>query len=145
MLNGDSHEVEYALTATPATGSTYRIYRIAGTIAVRDPYDYGRSAAAVVDTMKFNGNATESSLEWDGAGNADTMACSDPGVGDVILSCSYEFNLQSSTYPFLLSATGGVNAAGITTTKDDQRDSFATTQAFPFRPIRPRTMKTPCP
>jgi hypothetical protein len=128
MFDGDSHDVDYTVTATPTTRG---VYRIAGTITVRDPYDYGWSAAAVVDTMKFNGNATEFSLVWDGAGgNADTMACNDPGAGDVILSCSYEFILQSSTYPFLLSATGGVNAAGITTTKGGESYSFATTQAF---------------
>lgn len=42
--------------------------------------------------------AAEFSLVWDGAGgNADTMACYDLGTDDAILSCSYEFNLQSST------------------------------------------------
>jgi len=128
MLDGDSHEVEYTVTASPTTRGAYRV---SGTITVRDPYNAGWSAAAVVDTMQFTGNATQFSLAWDGAGgNADTMACSDPDSGDVILVCSYEFNLQSTTHPFLLTATGGVNAAGITAKNGAQTYTFTTTKAF---------------
>ena len=127
MFDGDSHDVEYTVTATPTTRGEYRV---AGTITVNDPFSAGWSVEEVVDTMQFTGNATQFSLQWDGAGgDADTMACSDP-AGAAILSCSYEFVLQSTTYPFLLSATGGVNAAGITAKKGGQTYVFATTAPF---------------
>lgn len=131
MFDGDSHDVEYTVTATPTTRGAYRV---AGTITVKDPFNYGWNAAAVTDTMQFNNSATQFSLAWDGpAGNADTMACSKPApnADRIILSCTYAFNLQSTTHPFLLSATGGVNAAGITATKGGQPNYvFTTTKTF---------------
>lgn len=127
MFDGDSHDVEYTVTATPTTRGQYRV---AGTITINDPFNSGWSVDEVVDTMQFSGNATQFSLQWDGAGgDPDTMACSDP-AGSAILSCTYEFVLQSTTYPFLLTATGGVNAAGITAKKGGLTYVFATTAPF---------------
>jgi hypothetical protein len=131
MLNGDSHDVDYTVTVTPTTRGAYRV---AGTITVKDPYNYGWNAVAVTDTMQFNNNATQFSLAWDGVGgNVDTLSCTKPApnADNVILTCPYEFTLQSTSYPFLLTATGGVNAAGITTSKSGQPNYvFAATQAF---------------
>ncbi|WP_363798229.1 hypothetical protein ABU614_00525 [Lysobacter firmicutimachus] len=115
MLDGDSHQVEYTVTATPTTRG---LYRVAGTITVKDPFSFGWKATAVVDTLQFNNSATQFSLQWTAAGgDTDTLNCVKPApnADKIILSCTYAFELSSISHPFLLSATGGINAAGITT------------------------------
>lgn len=137
MLDGDSHAVDYTVTVVPTTRGEYRV---AGTITVRDPFNHGWNVAALTDTMQFNNSATQFSKAWDGpGGNDDTMSCSDPNVGDVILACSYEFTLNSASpgMGFLTSATGGVNGVGITATKGGQPNyvfSTATNFAIPATP-----------
>lgn len=128
MFDGDSHEIEYTVTATPTTRGEYRV---AGTITVRDPFAFGWVVSAVNDTIQFNNSATQFSRVWDGpGGSADTMTCSDPNTGDIILSCSYEFLLSSTTYPFLLTATGGANSAGITAKKASATEVVTATANF---------------
>ena len=133
MFDGDSHAVRYTVTVTPAQSRGQ--YRVAGNITVRDPFAFGWNVKAVVDTLQFNNNATQFQKVWDGpGGQADTMTCTvppQPDPGKVIMSCSYAFDLHSNAHPFLLSATGGVNAAGITTSKPSVPDyTFATTANF---------------
>lgn len=128
MFDGDSHEVEYTVTATPTTRGAYRV---AGTITVRDPFNAGWTVSSVTDTIQFNNDATQFSRAWDGpGGNADTMSCSDPNTGDIILSCSYEFLLSSTTYPFLVTATGGGNAAGVTARRNGTTEVVSATANF---------------
>lgn len=115
MFDGDSHDAEYTVEVVPTTRGSYTVK---GTITVKDPFGIGWEVTNVADVMQFNNSATQFQLAWDGpGGNADTLSCSKPAPNPdkVILTCSYEFNLESTAHPFLLTATGGVNSAGITT------------------------------
>ncbi len=131
LLDGDSHQVEYTVTATP---TSRHHYRIAGTVTVRDPFDFGWKASAVVDTMQFSNAPDQFALQWTAqGGDADTMDCDKPAPNPqrTILACSYAFELTSLAHPFLVSASGGVNAAGITATRaDGQRYTLVASAAF---------------
>ncbi|UNP31642.1 hypothetical protein [Lysobacter gummosus] len=118
MFDGDSHQVEYTVTATPLTRG---IYRVSGTITVKDPFDFGWKATAVVDTMQFGNAPNQFALQWTAqGGDTDTLDCTKPAPNaqKIILACSYAFDLSSLSHPFLLNASGGVNAAGITTQRN---------------------------
>ena len=132
MFNGDSHDVQYTVTVAPTSRGQYRV---AGAITVRDPFAFGWNVKTVVDTLQFNNSATQFQRAWDGpGGQVDTMTCTkppQPDPGKVIMACDYAFDLASGTHPFLLTATGGVNAAGITVEKPSVADyTFATTTGF---------------
>lgn len=130
MFDGDSHQVEYTVTATPTTRGQYRV---AGTITVKDPFGFGWSAKAVVDTLQFNNDATQFQLGWTAqGGDTDTLDCTKPApnADKIILSCSYAFDLSSNSHPFLLSATGGGNAAGITATRAGTDYTFTASASF---------------
>lgn len=132
MFDGDSHQVEYTVTATPLTRG---LYRIAGTITVKDPFDFGWKATAVVDTMQFGNAPNQFIAQWTSqGGDTDTLDCAKPAPNaqKIILNCSYAFDLSSLSYPFLSSASGGVNAAGITAQLQGgaQSYTFAATANF---------------
>lgn len=130
MLDGDSHQVDYTVTATALTR---QLYRVAGTITVRDPFGFGWNASAVVDTLQFDNAANQFVLQWTAqGGDTDTLDCSKPApnADKVILNCSYAFDLSSLSFPFLTSAGGGVNAAGITATRSGQSYTFSATAPF---------------
>ncbi|MBN7138672.1 hypothetical protein A7A76_06055 [Lysobacter enzymogenes] len=130
MLDGDSHQVDYTVAASALTR---QLYRVSGTITVRDPFGYGWSASAVVDTLQFNNAANQFTLQWTAqGGDTDTLNCSKPAANadKVILNCSYAFDLSSLSFPFLTSASGGVNAAGITATRSGQSYTFTATAPF---------------
>ncbi|RDZ29524.1 hypothetical protein DX914_10745 [Lysobacter silvisoli] len=114
LFDGDSHQVEYTVSAVPTSNASYQV---SGTITVKDPFDFGWQATAVVDKLQFNNNALQFPLTWTAqGGDVDTLTCVKPAANaqHIILSCDYSFNLSSISYPFLLTATGGVNAVGVT-------------------------------
>ena len=118
MFDGDTHQVEYTVTVAP---TSHGIYRVWGSVTVTDPFGFGWDVAEVSDAMQFNTDPTQFTLAWDGAGgNADTMACDKPAPNpqNVILTCSYGFELSGDDYPFLANASGGVNAVGVTATRN---------------------------
>ncbi|NUS61225.1 MAG: hypothetical protein HOQ01_09785, partial [Lysobacter sp.] len=86
----------------------------------------------VNDTIQFNNSATQFSRVWDAGANADTMTCTvpAPNADKIILSCSYEFILQSTANAFLLTATGGANAAAITSAKGASTNMLTATANF---------------
>ncbi|WP_408952748.1 hypothetical protein [Lysobacter sp. Hz 25] len=130
MFDGDSHQVEYTVTATPTTRG---MYRVAGAITVKDPFGFGWKTTAVVDTMQFNNSATQFQLSWTSqGGDTDTLACIKPAANPdkIILTCDYAFDLSSNTHPFLLNASGGVNAAGITSERAGGTYTFVASAAF---------------
>lgn len=130
MFDGDQHEAEYTVTVEPTTRGTYRVY---GGITAKDPYGFGWTATNVADVMTFNNSATEFTLAWDGpGGNADTIACTTPAndPNKIILSCTYEFILQSTSHPFLLAATGGTNTAAIRTVRQGEVYMLTPNAAF---------------
>ncbi|WP_394540266.1 hypothetical protein PRJ39_06620 [Lysobacter enzymogenes] len=130
MLDGDSHQVDYTVTASALTR---QLYRVSGTITVRDPFGFGWNATSVVDTMQFGNAPNQFSLQWTAqGGDTDTLNCSKPApnADKVILSCSYAFDLSSLSFPFLTGASGGVNAAGITATRSGQSYTFSATAPF---------------
>ncbi|UZW59708.1 hypothetical protein [Lysobacter enzymogenes] len=130
MLDGDSHEVDYTVTASALTR---QLYRVSGTITVRDPFGFGWNASSVVDTMQFGNAPNQFSLQWTAqGGDTDTLDCSKPApnADKVILNCSYAFDLSSLSFPFLTSASGGVNAAGITATRSGQSYTFSASAPF---------------
>lgn len=130
MFDGDSHQVEYTVTATALTR---QLYRVAGTITVRDPFGFGWNASSVVDTLQFDNSPNQFALQWTAqGGDADTLDCSKPAPNPdkTILNCSYAFELSSLSFPFLGGAGGGVNAAGITATRAGQSYTFAATAPF---------------
>ena len=129
MFDGDSHDVEYTVTATP---TTTREIRVAGTITVKDPFDAGWVATNVNDTIQFNNDSTQFSRLWDAGANADTMTCTvpAPNADDIILSCSYEFILQSSANAFLLTAASGANSAAINLSRNGTTTMVLATANF---------------
>lgn len=129
MFDGDSHDVEYTVTATPTTRGEYKVF---GTITVKDPFGFGWAVTNVNDTIQFNNNAMQFSRVWDAGANADTMTCTvpAPNADKIILSCSYEFILQSTTHAFLLTATGGANSAGIISSKGVATNMLTATANF---------------
>ena len=127
MFDGDSHDVEYTVTATP---TTTREVRVSGTITVRDPFNFGWVATNANDFMVFNNDPTEFTKVWDAGATQDTMACTTPNTNTVILSCSYEFVLSSEDHAFLTSATGGLNSAAIRLVKGTTVHMLTVTDAF---------------
>lgn len=128
MFDGDSHDASYTVSVTPTSHGTYRV---SGQILVRDLWDWGWSVTGIVDNMNFNNNAMVFSRQWDGpGGGADTMSCTSATTAPVILSCSYQFELQSADNPFLTSATGGLNKATISAKKGGTTYAFDVQAAF---------------
>lgn len=130
MLDGDSHQVDYTVTASALTR---QLYRVSGTITVRDPFGFGWNASSVVDTMQFDNAPNQFALQWTAqGGDTDTLDCSKPApnADKVILNCSYAFDLSSLSFPFLTGTSGGVNAAGITATRSGQSYTFSATAPF---------------
>ncbi|MDQ3494352.1 MAG: hypothetical protein M3485_02170 [Pseudomonadota bacterium] len=115
MFVGDSHDVQYTVTATPTTRNTFKV---SGQITVSNPFGLnGVTVQSVADTMVFNGNATMFHARWPTALPADqgTMSCSD-GAGSVLKTCSYSFELNKANYAFLVGGLGGQNAVAVVST-----------------------------
>lgn len=102
MYNGDSHDVDYTVTATKTPWGTFTVE---GVIEISDPLDQGFNVDAVADSIIFGADATNTPFH-------PTLDCDDVAdATDVIHRCTYTISLDGQTYAFLAAGGGGVNSA----------------------------------
>jgi hypothetical protein len=102
MFNGDSHDVDYTITATKTPWGTFTV---SGVIEISDPLDQGFNVDTVADTIIFGADAGSTPFH-------PTLVCADVAdATDVIHRCTYTMTLSSKAYSFLAAGGSGVNSA----------------------------------
>jgi len=101
MFNGDSHDVDYTLTATK---DPWGNFTVSGQIDLSDPLDQGFTVDDVADTIIFGADPGNTPFHPD-------LNCGAVDDGDVFYRCTYTITLSSKDYDFLAGGGGGVNTA----------------------------------
>lgn len=125
MFDGDSHDVDYTITATKTPWGNYTV---AGVIEISDPLDRGFSVDSVSDTIIFNADPAMPKTLFHPSLNC--MVVND--ASDVIYRCTYTITLSSKVHTFLAGGTGGVNAAAAMLSLNGNSMQIATTANFVF-------------
>lgn len=102
MYNGDSHDVDYTVTATK---TPWGAFTVSGVIEISDPLDQGFSIDTVADSIIFGADVTNTPFHPD-------LTCANVNdATDVIHRCTYTITLSSKAYAFLAAGGTGVNSA----------------------------------
>ena len=128
MFNGDSHDVDYTVTATKTPWGTFTV---SGVIEISDPLDQGFNVDSVADSIIFSADASNTPFHPD-------LACADvDDATDVIHRCTYSITLSSKVYAFLAAGGGGVNSATAVVSREGVIDQIGPATAnfeFPAEP-----------
>lgn len=130
MFNGDSHDVDYVLTATK---DPWGNFTVSGVIELSDPLAQGFTVDSVADTIIFADDPADTPFH-------PTLNCADVDDGsDVFHRCTYTITLSSKTHTWLAGGGGGVNTAVAEVSLDGQpvlTDPTEATANFTF-PVDP--------
>jgi hypothetical protein len=129
MFDGDSHEVDYTITATRTPWGTYTV---AGVIEISDVLDRGFTVDSVADSIVFHDDPSNpKTLFQPGVFPGSSLVCAPvDDATDVIHRCTYSITLSSKVYGFV--PGGGVNAASAQLSLGGNTMVIATTAAFSF-------------
>ena len=124
MFDGDSHDVDYTVTATRTPWGTFTV---SGVIEISDPLDQGFAVDSVADTIIFGADATNFP-------HHPTLSCANVvDTTDVIHRCTYTITLSSKVFSYLAGGGSGVNsAAAVVSLNGTQYEIGPATANFTF-------------
>ena len=130
MFDGDSHDVDYTVTATKTPWGTFTV---SGIIEINDPIERGFHVDSVADSIVFAADPAVPKNMF----HPTTLICADvDDASTVIHRCTYSITLSSKVYSFLAAGGAGVNSASATLSFNGAAMVINTTQPFSF-PVQP--------